>query len=389
MVTYEEALSLMLNKANLLEEEKVELYDASNRVLSANVYSDINMPPFDKSAVDGYACRSVDINEELEIIEIIQAGQTPRKKIGKNQCSQIMTGAPVPDGADKIIMVEHVEKSDNKIKALKNQKKSNICQLSEDVSIGQEVLKKSTLIKPEHIAVLASVGCSNVPVYKQPKVAVLSTGDEIVEPNVKPGKSQIRNSNGAQLIAQINNIGLNAYYYGIIEDSREHTFKKITQALEENDIILLTGGVSMGEYDFVPEVLQNLGIKIHFNQVQIKPGKPTVFGTIENKSVFGLPGNPVSSFVLFEILVKPYIYKLMNHDFTPKIVKMPLGVDYKRARTGRKSFIPVYIKDNKVFPVEYHGSGHIHSLVFADGLISVSIGVSNIEKEDLVDVRYI
>lgn len=389
MLQFQEALDIVLKHSYNLEKENVSLNNCLNRILAEDIISDMDMPPFDKSAVDGYACKAEDINMELEVIETVQAGQTPLKKIKKGQCTQIMTGAPVPDGADKIIMVEHVEINGNKIKAKKNQIKSNICKLAEDVKTGDVVLEKSILIKPQHIAVLASSGYNKVHVYKNPSVGVFSTGDELVEPDCKPSKSKIRNSNGPQLIAQVQNLGLEEKYYGIAKDTKKDTLNILKKALSENDIVLLTGGVSMGKFDFVPEVLKQAGVEILFSQIAIKPGKPTVFGTINNKFVFGLPGNPVSSFVLFEILVKALIYKLMGFEINPDKIKLPLGKDYIQKRTGRQSFIPVNIKNGQIFPVEYHGSAHINSLSLADGFISIPAGVDEIKKGELLDVRQI
>jgi molybdopterin molybdotransferase len=389
MIRLEEAIEIVSASVVELGAEKVLLEHCLNRVLAEDIVSDINMPPFNKSAVDGYACRAEDIDMELEVIEVIQAGQTPTKSIAKGQCAQIMTGAPVPNGADKIVMVEHIEIKEGKIKALRNQKKSNISILAEDVKQGDIVLPKASLLKPQHIAILASVGYAELMVYKMPIVGVLSTGDELVEPNQKPDISKIRNSNGPQLVAQIKSMGLNARYYGIAKDTPKHTLKKIQDALSECDIVLLTGGVSMGEFDFVPEVLIKLGVKLHFESIAIKPGKPTVYGTYKEKYLFGLPGNPVSSFVLFEILVKNLIYKLMGYRREFCEIKLPLGEPYRRERPGRLSFIPIKIKNGEVFPVKYHGSGHIHSLYNADGFINIPIGVEEVKKGELMDVRQI
>ena len=387
MIRFEVAEKIVLENVFELGVEYIALDKSLNRVLAEDAFSDINMPPFDKSAVDGYACRLQDINLGLEVIEIVQAGQTPSKIIGEAQCVKIMTGAPIPHGADKVIMVEHIVEEDNKIRATRNQQKSNICKVAEDVSVGQKVMEKCTLIKPKHIAVLASVGYFKVPVFKKPVVAVISTGDELVEPNTKPSKSQIRNSNGPQLLAQVRDMGIEAVYFGIAKDTRDDTLVKLKSALSKADVVLLSGGVSMGEYDFVPEILEQVGIKLLFSQIAIKPGKPTVFGTIDNKFIFGLPGNPVSSFVLFELLVKQLLYRMMGYTPNNFEIILPMGEDLKRSRTGRLSYIPVNIFEGKVFPVDYHGSGHIHSLIYADALIAMPIGKEIICKGELVHVR--
>ncbi len=390
MITIEKAYQTVIGKSYTLETEKIDFIDSVGRILAEDVTSDIEMPPFDKSSMDGYACRRADVDNTLEIIEIIPAGKTPTKEIGPNQCAKIMTGAPVPQGADFIAMVEYAEEIDgNYVKINKITQRNNISYRAEDVKIGQVVLQKGIKIEPQHIAVFASVGYTHVLVTKQPRVAIISTGDELVEPHQKPGISQIRNSNGYQLITQVKSCGAIANYIGIADDTPEDTFSKVSKALSENDLVLLTGGVSMGSFDFVPEVLKKAGIEILFDSIAVTPGKPTTFGVAGKKLCFGLPGNPVSSFIQFELLVKPLIYKLMGFDFQPLDIQMPIGIEYKRKKADRKAYIPVFIKDGEVFPVEYHGSAHIHALSFAHGIIAFPIGVDTLLKGETVHVRQI
>ncbi|MCF8298035.1 MAG: molybdopterin molybdotransferase MoeA [Saprospiraceae bacterium] len=393
MIKFDEAFDIVLNSAQFtLDAERIDFIDSLGRILAEDVNSDINMPPFDKSAMDGFACRKEDINNELEVIEVLPAGKIPEKVVGKNQCTKIMTGAIIPEGADTVIMVEQTETiAENKIRFTAEKTRSNICYFAEDIKKDDLVLKKGIQIKPQHIAVMASVGCTQPLVTKQPKIGIISTGDELVEPAEIPAKSQIRNSNGYQLIAQVKRAGAIANYIGIAEDSEEVTFNTITKALQENDIVLLTGGVSMGDFDFVPEIMIKCGVDIKFRSMAVQPGKPTIFGTFNNnKFIFGLPGNPVSSYTQFELLVRPLILKLMGISEQPVMLKLPLGAEYKRRKSVRKSFIPINISnDGKVYPVEYHGSAHIHSYVFADGIISIEIGREILEIGEMVDVRQI
>ena len=390
MIKIEEAYKIVLNNSYQLETERVHFTDSLSRILAEDIKSDIEMPPFDKSAMDGYACRKQDVKNTLEIIEIIPAGKTPEKEIGPNQCAKIMTGAPIPKGADFVVKVESTEETDNKfVKVITGVGKDNISYKGEDVKEGQQVLNKGIEIKPEHIAVFASVGYTNVLVGKQPKVGIISTGDELVEPDQKPSVSQIRNSNGYQLIGQVKACGAIANYIGIADDTPEDTYNKLSNALEENDIVLLTGGVSMGAYDFVPEVMKKSGVEILFDSVAVKPGKPTTFGIAENKFCYGLPGNPVSSFMQFELLVKPLIYKLMHRTTDPIEFRLPMGVDFSRRTTDRKAYLPVYVENSHVFPVDYHGSAHLHALTLAHGVISMDIGKELIKKGELVHVRQI
>ncbi len=393
MIKFEEAFDIVQKSAQFIfDAERINFIDSLGRILAEDVHSDINMPPFDKSAMDGFACRKEDIKNELEIIEVLPAGKIPEKTISQSQCTKIMTGAIIPEGADCVIMVEHTEISgENKIRFTAEKTMSNICYFAEDIKENDLVLKKGIEIKPQHIAVMASVGCTQVLVTRQPKIGIISTGDELVEPKESPAKSQIRNSNGYQLIAQVKRAGAIANYIGIAEDSEKVTFDTITKALKENDIVLLTGGVSMGDFDFVPEIMKQCGVDIKFRSIAVQPGKPTIFGTFnKNKFIFGLPGNPVSSYTQFELLVRPLILKLMGIFEQAVMLKLPMGAEYKRRKSLRKSFIPVNISnDGKVYSVEYHGSAHIHSYVFADGITSIEIGKEKLEIGEMVDVRQI
>lgn len=390
MISFDEALNTILRCSHQSGIESVPLNTVLGRVLAADVISDTDMPPFDKSAVDGYACRKQDILQELEIIEIVAAGSVPQKVISENQCTKIMTGAMLPKGADCVLMIEHTEKSgENCIKFLKNDTSANICYLAEDVKKGSLVLKKGIVIKPEHIAILAAVGCFEPKVSIQPKVCIISTGDELVEPYQIPAPSQIRNSNSWQLLAQVQQMFVKAEYAGIAKDDEQSTHKMISNALETSDVVLLTGGVSMGDFDLVPDMMKKSGIEILFRSIAIQPGKPTVFGVKNNKFCFGLPGNPVASYVIFELLVKPLLYKVMGHEFFPRVLQMPFAQEYKRRISERLSVLPVVIKtDGTISPVNYHGSAHIHALAYAQGFVFIPIGKTNVNKGEMMDVRF-
>ena len=390
MIEFDKAHKIVLDSVNVLGTTQCDINECSGRILAEDIRSDMPMPPFDKSAVDGYACRSEDLGRNLEVIEVIPAGVEPKNEITPGKCAKVMTGGVVPEGADTVIMVEDTETvSDTSIRFTGAKTSANICYLGEDIRKGQVVLKKGTLIKPQEIAVLASVGIANVPVYKQPLVGIISTGNELVEPHLKPASSQIRNSNAYQLSAQVSGAGAVPEYFGIALDTEDSTRALITKAVEKCDVVLLTGGVSMGDFDYVPKVLDELGIAIRFKSIAVQPGRPTVFATKDGQYLFGLPGNPVSSFVQFELLVKPLLYGLMGHDFKPPVLRIPMGETFERRKARRKSFIPVTIRSGKVYPVEYHGSAHIHSYIFADGMVAVEIGKSKLAEGEMVDVRQI
>lgn len=400
MISFNEALDCLMENAAPLGTESIPLETSLGRVLAEDIHSDIDMPPFHKSAVDGFACRLADLAVEsghtvkpghapsLEVMETIPAGAIPSMPIGPGQCSRIMTGAMIPEGADAIIMVEDTEEMpDGKIRFMKDTTAPNICFKGEDILTGDQVLTKGSLISAPEVAVLASVGAVNPVVFKQPSVSVISTGDELVNPSILPGPGMIRNSNSAQLIAQLGQLNLNAADLGISGDSKEALRNKINKGLKTADVLILSGGVSMGDYDYVPVIMKELGIEILFKSIAIQPGRPTVFGRKGSSFVFGLPGNPVSSFVIFELLVKQFLYKLMGHTFSPTLVRLPLGKSMTRRNPARKSFLPVFIREEKVYPVDYHGSAHIHAYIHAQGMVSIETGITELNQGDLHDVR--
>ncbi len=389
MITFEEALGTVALSAIETGTERISLFDANGRILAEDVFSDMDMPPFNKSAVDGYACRREDLDSELVVNEVIPAGRKPVMTISKGQCSKLMTGGMVPEGADIVIMIEDVKQTgENKIRFVAQHSSDNIAYKAEDISRGSLVLEKGIRIKPQDIAILASVGCAEPLVSKKPRVAVISTGDELVEPSQLPCDAQIRNSNAWQLLAQAENAGCEARYYGIAGDNEAVTFDKIQAASLQSDIILLTGGVSVGDFDFVPAIIEKSGFDIKFRTMAVQPGKPTIFATKGRQFLFGLPGNPVSAFVQFHLLGGMLIRRMTGSADDERILRIPMGVDYRRKKSSRKSFLPVKITTQAtILPVEYHGSAHIHSFVHADGIISIEIGQTELLKGDLVDVR--
>jgi len=390
MILFEQAFEIVMNQPNKLRTEQLNLTDSLGRVIAEDVFSDVDMPPFNKSAMDGYACKIKDIHGELEVIEIVAAGEIPSKTVGKSQCTKIMTGAMVPDGADCVVMIEHTEETGkNKIRLTQTDTRINVAKQGEDIRTGDLVISKGSRIGAQHFAVMAAVGYAKPIVFKQPNVGIISTGNELVEPENIPQISQIRNSNAYQIIAQVKTSGGIPNYCGIAEDTEDALFNVIEQAAAENDLILLTGGVSMGDFDIVPKVIRKLGFEFLFESIAVQPGKPTTFAVKDDKFCFGLPGNPVSSFMQFEMLVKPFIYKMNGGIYKPSVAAYTMGIEYKRKRSTRRSVIPVRIEDGEVFPIEYHGSAHIASLVNAEGIVTIPIGKSVLKKGEKVDVRQI
>lgn len=388
MIKLEDALVSILKFARTGKGERINLDSALYRFLAEDVFSDMDMPPFNKSAMDGFACRIDDIDRELEIIETIPAGKIPQNKIGSGQCSKIMTGAPVPEGADCVIMIEDTEVKDSKIKILHQSEKSNICYLGEDIRKGDLLLQKGTQLMPQHISVLAATGQIKPLVHEQPLIAVMVSGDEIVEPHIKPENSKIRNSNGYQLLSQLIRSGCKVDYKGIVPDRMNELEHIIKYSFEESQILIITGGASKGDYDLVPHVMHQLGFRTHFTEVAIQPGKPFNFSTKKDLICFGLSGNPVSSFVQFEILVRPHLHSILGMKMCQSQLKLPMGKEFSRKKAEREYFFPVGIsEDSHIIPLEFHGSAHINALTKADGIASMPIGKTQLEKGELVHVR--
>lgn len=391
MLLFEEAIETVLDAARSIGSERVEIGSVVGRVLAEDVASDIDMPPFDKSAMDGFACRRVDLGNELAIVETIPAGYVPTVDLGVNECAKIMTGSMVPRGADCVVMKEYVETAaESTIRFAGDKTADNICRKGTDGQKGEIVVGKGTVLRPHHVAVLASVGKAQPLVAKRPNVGIFSTGSELIDPASAPRPSQIRDSNSFQLAAQIESTGAVATNYGIAADTHEAIDGLLKRAVDENDIVIVSGGVSVGDFDVVPEILRRNSIELMFEKIAVKPGKPAVFGVSEKGYCFGLPGNPVAAFVLFELMVKPLVYGLMGHEYAPVPIQMPLGESIKRSKTERLSWIPVRISGaGTLIPVEYHGSAHINALCGADGLISIEVGVAEIAEGTIVPVRLI
>jgi molybdopterin molybdotransferase len=266
--------------------------------------------------------------------------------------------------------------------------RDNICRKAEDIRRGQIVLRQGSRIGPQEIAILAAVGHVRPHVAKRPRVAVIASGDELVPPAEEPGPSQIRNSNSPQLTAQLRSMGVIARDCGIVHDTEAAIDGVLKAALAEHDVVIMSGGVSAGDFDFVPAMLRRNNVRLLFEKIAVKPGKPTVFGQSDRAYCFGLPGNPVSAFVMFELLVRPFLCRLMGHDYSPATVQMSLDEPITRRDAERQGWIPVRLTSaTTVRPVEYHGSGHVLALCQADGLISMDIGVERIENAAAVNVR--
>ncbi|NIA22433.1 MAG: molybdopterin molybdenumtransferase MoeA [Anaerolineaceae bacterium] len=361
------ALEIVLEHARRLPPLDLQIDAAAGRVLAEEVRSDMDLPPFDKSAMDGYALRADDIAtvpSVLEVVEDIPAGRAPERFVEAGQCAKIMTGAPVPRGADTVVMVEHTESSgDDEVRILRTAARGrNICFRGEDVKEGAVVACRGTVLSPLDVALVAAAGRACVPVYGLPTVAILATGDEIIEPQGTPRAGQIRNSNSHALAARLRESGIQADYLGIAPDEQAALRAAIEDGLRR-DVLIVSGGVSMGDYDLVPGVLAELSVELIFQRVAVKPGRPTVFGTRGGTIVFGLPGNPVSTLVIAELLVVPALLHMMGReDAAPTMVEALLEGPLSH-RGNRMSFRPVALRwcegVCRAAPVEYHGSADL------------------------------
>ena len=391
MIRFEEAFRIVTENHFRTGKETVSLAEACGRALVVPVKSDMDMPPWNKSAVDGYACRHEELGHELTVIETVPAGVMPEKDVVPGSCTRIMTGAAVPKGADYVFMLENSEElPGGRVKFTGRPGSDNIAKAGEDFMKEQIVLRPGRYIRPQDIAVMASAGVTEVTVSARPRVGVISTGNELVEPDRVPAGAQIRNSNSLQLMAQAARAGAIGKYYGIARDDEESIARLLKKAVEENDVVVISGGVSFGDFDLVPRVMLSMGLKIHFDQVAMQPGKPLTFCTGERKVVFGLPGNPVSTLVQFEVMVRAFLDRMAGVTETAPVLQLPLAADYSRKRAERLSWIPCSITAaGEAMPVEYHGSANISALTGAWGMIIIPKGQSWIQKGETVSVRQI
>jgi len=394
MLTYEQALNIVLANSARMPVIQTALTEATGRVLAEDIVSDVNMPPFDKSAMDGYAVRAQDVEKvpaNLRVIDVIRAGYPSDKSVSAGECSKIMTGAPIPSGADAVVMVEDTEPlGDNRVRIRCGVSKgSNICPLGEEVLKDDVVVREATVLRPFEIALAAAAGRTTLHVYAAPQVAILATGDEIIEPGRMPRPGQIRNSNSPALVSRLRRIGIGADDLGIAPDESRALREHLQAGLTRN-VLIITGGVSVGDYDLVPKLLADLGVTLLFEQIAVKPGRPTVLGKRDNTLVFGLPGNPVSTLLIAELLVVPALRRMMGEkDPLPPMQEAVLDepVSHKPNRT---SFRPVTVLWSgctpHARPVKYHGSADLAGASRGDGFAAIPQGIAELPAGSTVRV---
>ncbi len=377
--------------------ESIPLENALGAVLADDVYTDIDTPPFTRVTMDGYAVISSDRMEKREVIEYAPAGVLPKITVTPGKVSRVMTGAPLPEGADAVIQVENsggfVEVGDIATILASVDSGANVSKQGEDINKGEKILDKNLLITTTIMTALAGAGLDPVTVVKKPTVALLCTGDELVDPGQTPGPGQIRNSNAYTMIAQMKELGIDPVNLGVARDDINDLVNKL-EAGSQYDFLLVSGGVSAGDKDHVPPTLEKLGYRTKFHKVKIKPGKPLLFCVKDGGGyAFGLPGNPVSTFVSIELFIKPAIKRFMGLPFEDTLtVKAVLAGDYKRKSGEREEFVPVsleFVGDRyRSTLLRYHGSAHALALTKANALMRAPVGVTFIGKGSLVDARF-
>jgi molybdopterin molybdotransferase len=380
--------------------EVVKLEASLGRVLAAAISANRDQPPYDVSAMDGFAVRSADLGNilgdipaTLSIIEDIKAGDMPSQTVQAGQCARIMTGAPVPSGADAVIRVEDTQMlADGRVVIGKAVKAGNdIRRLGESMRNGQVVLNAGTEITPGVIGVLATVKAAQVPVYRQPRVAILSTGDELEGLDEAFDPNKIPNSNSYALMAQCQALGIEPVLLGIARDDPEELARFLRHGLEF-DVLLVSGGSSVGVHDHVRPTLEALGVKMHFWRVEMRPGHPVTFGSTDTAMVFGLPGNPVSGMVCFEQFVLPALRRAMGH---ARLFRRTLAARLAhpvKIRPGRTEFVRVRLSSDaagnySATSTGNQSSGALLSMALADGLLVVPASCSGIAEGAMATVQ--
>lgn len=390
MIEIKEALELIERELVPLPTINCELANCVGRTLADDVRADVDSPPHTKSIMDGFAVRAEDVTarKPLKIIETIVAGAVPSKAVEPGTCARIMTGAPLPDGADSIVMVERVKVIEEagcefaKLEIDMLPTGQHAMQKAASFANGETIFQAGHVVRSWDVGLLAEVGADHVSVFRQPSAAVLPTGDELVDASEKPGPGMIRNSNGPMVVAMFEALGVKATDLGIGRDN-EQSLLKLMEAGLQSDVLVLSGGVSAGMLDLVPKMLNQLNVKQVFHKVRVKPGKPIWFGVFDNgdskQYVFGLPGNPVSSLVGFQLFVRAALRRLAGRPVIPaRVLAAELAADHE-VRGDRPTYWPgCWVAGagvaRRVRPLQWLGSSDLRTLGHAELLIKFPPG---------------
>lgn len=368
--------------------ETVNLENAAGRVLAEDVAADRDTPALSRSVRDGFAVRATDLPGELEVIGEVRAGEQFQGAVGHGQAVEIMTGAPIPAGADAVIMVEHTSRANGRVRIDRSAEPSQfISPRGCEAAAHEVVLHRGKRLDYTDGAMLAAFGHSGVSVYRKPVVALIATGDEIVEVGETPRDFQIRNSNIYSLAAQVHRAGGLARILPIARDTEEHTRMMIEQGLTA-DMLLLSGGVSAGKYDVVEKVLDGLGARFFFDRVLIQPGQPLVFGRARDKFFFGLPGNPASTMVTFEIFARAALELLSGQEEIALHMPFARLTHEFRHKPGLTRFLPARLSANggEVTPLHWSGSGDVPALTRANAFLVADPDRAEYARGELIQV---
>ncbi len=400
MISVQEALQTILDSCRPLGLEKVNILETCGRVIGEDVFAPRSIPSADNSAMDGYAVRFADTKGatavrpvELKVIETIAAGAAPKKTVKTGQAARIMTGAVIPKGADAVVRREDTdEKRKTVLIKVAVPKDLDIRFAGEDVQKGERVITAGSLLHPGHVGMLAALGKAFVLVYSRPHVAILSTGDELVDIETDPAPGKIVNSNSYSLAAQVLSCGGIPILSGIIRDKKADLACAF-QTARRADVILSSGGVSMGDYDFVKDVMGDIGNAMRFWQVAMRPGKPLAFGSIDATPLFGLPGNPVSAMVSFEQFVRPYLLKMQGHKQLFRPTARVVSAQTIEKKTGLKHFLRAVVENKNGRLIARltgeQGSGILKSMVEANAFIVLEEDVAKVKKGDDVTIQWL
>ncbi len=392
-IPLEEARAIIDEAVKPIERrERVNLMDANGRAGAADVKSTRDVPPFSRAGMDGFAVIADDTfgasryePKTLRVVEKVYTGEVPSKRVDAGTAAEIATGAPMPAGADAVVMVEETEKNGDHVRILTPvYPRQNVGRQGADIVIGQTVLRKGDVLNPSRIGALAAVGVDDVDVYARPTVAILSTGNEIVDPGQELGPGQIYDINKFTLSTIIQEHGGIPKPFATAQDTIE-ALEAAIDACASCDVLVFSGGSSVGERDLILDVIGRKG-EILFHGIAVKPGKPTVFGTVNGKPVFGMPGYPTSCLSNAYMLLVPALRKLAR--LTPRqqaMVALPLGQRIV-STTGRHQFYTVKIVDGQAMPA-FKASGDITSMSQADGYIEIPAQTDIVEKGEIVEVR--
>ena len=395
-LSFESARSMILEKMTTLPCESASLLDIVGRVLAADIRAPWDLPRWNNSAMDGFAVRAEDClsGQALTIDGYLPAGSSASGiSVEPGSAVRIMTGAPAPAGCNAIVPIEETEEKDGELIITGQVIRGDHLRLQgEDVAQGELVIPAGTILRPAEINMLASFGYQSVPVIRRPRVAILSTGDELVEPGEDVGPGQIINSNDYSIAAAVSELGGEPILLGIARDDRESLIEKLTAGLQA-DVLITTAGVSMGDRDLVCEVLQELEVERQFWKVDIKPGRPTAFGLKESTPVFSLPGNPVSSMVTFEEFVRPALLKIMGHQHVIKPFIKAVMKEAIKKKPGRVQFLRVRIAKNGEHLLATssgdQNTGILSTLLRANGIAVLPADREQIQAGEEVNIHLI